>query len=38
MQRHGYMSMAVAAIQVQSHEIEALRAEVARLRSQTRRR
>src|SRR5450631_4371894 len=35
---YGYMSMAVAAIQVQSHEIEALRAEVARLRSQTRRR
>jgi hypothetical protein len=29
---YGYMSMAVAAIQVQSREIEALRAEVARLR------
>jgi hypothetical protein len=29
---YGYMSMAVAAIQVQSKEIEALRAEVARLR------
>jgi hypothetical protein len=31
---YGYMSMAVAAIQVQSKEIEALRAEVARLRPQ----
>jgi hypothetical protein len=29
---YGYMSMAVAAIQVQSREIEVLRAEVARLR------
>jgi hypothetical protein len=29
---YGYMSMAVAAIQVQSKEIESLRAEVARLR------
>jgi hypothetical protein len=29
---YGYVSMAVAAIQIQSREIEALRAEVARLR------
>jgi hypothetical protein len=29
---YGYVSMAVAAIQVQSREIEALRAEVAKLR------
>jgi len=35
---YGYMSMAVAAIQVQSREIEALRHEVARLKSRERRR
>jgi hypothetical protein len=34
---YGYMSMAVAAIQVQSREIEALRAEVARLRRRSER-
>ena len=34
---YGYMSMAVAAIQVQSREIEALRAEVARLRRRSQR-
>ena len=33
---YGYMSMAVAAIQVKSREIEALRTEVARLRAGTR--
>lgn len=35
---YGYMSMAVAAIQVQSREIEALKAEVSRLRSHSPRR
>jgi hypothetical protein len=30
---HGYASMAVAAIQAQARELEALRAEVARLRA-----
>src|SRR5262252_3224403 len=35
---YGYMSMAVAAIQVQSREIEDLRREVARLKSSARRR
>jgi hypothetical protein len=34
---YGYMSMAVAAIQVQSREIKALRAEVARLRRRSER-
>jgi hypothetical protein len=34
---YGYMSMAVAAIQVQSREIAALRAEVARLRRRSER-
>ena len=33
---YGYVSMAVAAIQAQSEEIVALRAEVARLRAETR--
>jgi hypothetical protein len=29
---YGYVSMAVAAIQIQSHQIDALRAEIARLK------
>jgi len=35
---YGYMSMAVAAIQVQSREIDALQAEVSRLRARAARR